>query len=61
MEALKNLCIAQRPLFAAIDMVNTKMIQIKKIAAEAGVQFLTWLQCVPQTWFLAMVAQPWMI
>ena len=39
MEALKNLCIAQRPLFAAIDMVNTKMIQVKISAAEAGVQF----------------------
>ena len=39
LEALRNLRIAQRPLFAAIDMVNTKMMEIKKIATEAGVQF----------------------
>lgn len=39
MEALKSLRIAQRPLFTAIDVVNSKMDEIKKIAAEAGLQF----------------------
>ena len=36
---LKNLRIAQRPLFSLIEKTNDKMLDVKKIAEDCGVKF----------------------